>query len=265
MRNTAKVAEIKFPRSKNIDINMMPIIMGDARSIPPEYRHYAPLITACNTEQIGKVGYLTVTESTVQINHPAAETAGYEVINTSHRRGGIHTESPGKLTMIEGPPNWGSGSEDDGHDSNGSWGGKPQNEPLPDSGAWGSSKQYRSGGVYMASSVGQSCKVWDIHIDEPGFMGDCEHLRESLGIGFTLEANEIWWMTDRCPHESLPIPAGTHRQYFRLVTNNVSIWFAKHSTPNRLGIEPDCPVTHINKFDVLMQQQKSILLQQSRR
>ena len=45
-------------------------------------------------------------------------------------------------------------------------------------------------------------------------------------------------MTDRTPHESLPLKPGQYRQYFRLVTSNVSVWYAKHSTPNPLGCTP---------------------------
>jgi len=62
-------------------------------------------------------------------------------------------------------------------------------------------------------------------------------------------------MTDRTPHESLPIPAasaaaGTRRQYFRLVVGQVSAWFADHSTPNPLGIvpSPEVRIVHGDKF-----------------
>ena len=43
---------------------------------------------------------------------------------------------------------------------------------------------------------------------------------------------------ERTPHESLPLPKGTYRQYFRLVTSDVNVWYSKHSTPNPLGIKP---------------------------
>jgi len=70
----------------------------------------------------------------------------------------------------------------------------------------------------------------------------------------TLEANELIWMTDRTPHESLPIPtaaaaAGTRRQYFRLVVGQVSAWFADHSTPNPSGfLPPGVRVVRGDKF-----------------
>ena len=58
-------------------------------------------------------------------------------------------------------------------------------------------------------------------------------------------------MTDTTPHESLPLPVGTRRQYFRLVTNHVSVWYADHSDANPLGVVPDPKITTIvwgNKF-----------------
>jgi hypothetical protein len=55
-------------------------------------------------------------------------------------------------------------------------------------------------------------------------------------------------MTDRTPHESLPVPtgAGVRRQYFRLVVGTVTAWYADHSTPNPLGYLPDPAVRIIN-------------------
>ena len=59
------------------------------------------------------------------------------------------------------------------------------------------------------------------------------------------------WITDCTPHESLPLPAGKSRQYFRLVTSDVSVWYADHSTPNPLGIVPpdNVKIVHGNKFN----------------
>ncbi len=98
------------------------------------------------------------------------------------------------------------------------------------------------GGIYMASSVADSTRVWNVKVDKPqevvGTLGDLEHLRGRLGEGATLKAGELCWMTDATPHESLPLPKGTYRQYFRLVTSDVNVWYSKHSTPNPLGIKP---------------------------
>jgi len=56
--------------------------------------------------------------------------------------------------------------------------------------------------------------------------------REGSSTARCVGAGELVWMTDRTPHESLPLRAGTRRQYFRLVTGPVSGWFERHSTRN---------------------------------
>ena len=47
----------------------------------------------------------------------------------------------------------------------------------------------------------------------------------------------------RTPHESLPLKEATFRQFFRIVTSKVSLWYRDHSTPNPLGVEPDPEIT----------------------
>ena len=78
--------------------------------------------------------------------------------------------------------------------------------------------------------------LWDalVHKDQGivDFHGGGEHLRPFIGKGTKLKANEIAWLTDRTPHEGLPQKKGAHRQFFRLVTSNISVWFQQHSTPN---------------------------------
>ena len=98
-------------------------------------------------------------------------------------------------------------------------------------------------------------------------LGDVESLRGAMpGRGLLLEAGRLYWLTDRyvphilfkesthfstilhlhrTPHESLPIKEGAFRQFFRLVTSQVSLWYADHSTPNPLGVLPDPDVTRI--------------------
>ena len=97
----------------------------------------------------------------------------------------------------------------------------------------------------MASNVSDSCRVWDVQIDKTeeakeviGHLGDIEHLRAWLGEGETLQAGQVVWITDTTPHESLPMKSDTYRQFFRLVIGEVAIWYAHHSTANRLGIVP---------------------------
>ena len=132
----------------------------------------------------------------------------------------------------------------------------------------------------MASTVTNSCRVWNAKVARAamGELGDLEHVRPLLGPGTCLKENELVWMTDTTPHESLPLVAGTTRQvvqfplsshtltiirlfcllacssspaqYFRLVTSKVTAWYADHSTPNPLGVVPPehVMVLHGSKF-----------------
>ena len=103
-------------------------------------------------------------------------------------------------------------------------------------------------------------EVWDCQIEADqngdeiiGKLGDVEHLRKFLPNKRTkLKANRLYWMTDRTPHESLPLEKKTHRQFFRLVTHRVSVWYEDHSTKNPNGVVPDPKMTRIvrgSKFD----------------
>ncbi|KAJ1552839.1 hypothetical protein HK405_009835, partial [Cladochytrium tenue] len=69
--------------------------------------------------------------------------------------------------------------------------------------------------------------------------------------GENLPANRLAWMTDRTPHESLPVERRVFRQYFRLVTSQVTAWYEVHSTRNdECGVVPpdDVIVVKGNKF-----------------
>lgn len=43
-QNFVKLDIVNFPQPIDININMMPFIMGEKDSIPLEYQHYYPLI-----------------------------------------------------------------------------------------------------------------------------------------------------------------------------------------------------------------------------
>ena len=82
-----------------------------------------------------------------------------------------------------------------------------------------------------------------------------EHLRsafDALDIKcHELKGGQLYWITDRTPHESMIMETGGQRQFFRIVTSQVSLWYKDHSTPNPLGVTPDPNVTKIvvgNKF-----------------
>ena len=62
-----------------------------------------------------------------------------------------------------------------------------------------------------------------------------------------MQPNYLYWITDRTPHESLPLKEEKYRQYFRLVTHEVSLWVEDHSAKNPLGLVPDSSITKIIK------------------
>ncbi|EOD37424.1 hypothetical protein EMIHUDRAFT_225607 [Emiliania huxleyi CCMP1516] len=117
-----------------------------------------------------------------------------------------------------------------------------------------------TGGIFMASDVDDSTHVYNCRVPEilVGAGGDVEHLRPILneimplsakaryedGAGDTigsahlieggvqrvlwpisLQAEQLFWMTDHTPHESRPLEKGQHRCYFRLVTGRVGACF----------------------------------------
>lgn len=207
-----------FPPTTGININMMPFVMGQKSSVPEEYHQYWDMIMRCGLPRCeeGKIGFLTIQESLV--------TKG-----ESQRRGGLHVDS--SLVMTAG-----------GHFSveYDSWGGGFDDMEI-------------EGGIYMCSSVPRSCIVWDVQLRKPelivGHLGDVEHLRDVVGEGMLMDEGELIWLTDTTPHESLPLGETVFRQYFRLVTSSVSVWYEKHSTANRLGVRPDPAITKVLAHD----------------
>lgn len=222
--SAVRVAEnVPFPaRSPEpINVNMMPIRYGDVTSVPKHLRQYLPLIQACHipSEESYSVMYLTVHESLVDPN-------------ATQRREGLHVETPGvvsaKLRIFSGY--WGNGYEI-GH------------TPY--------------GGIYFGSNVSDSCALYpeDLVVDPEkcvGRHGDCESLRGFLHKRVLLRGGELWWMTDRTPHEAVPVAGAAEpywRQFFRLVRGKISVWYSMHSTPNpRVPLPEDVTVIDTDKF-----------------
>ena len=103
----------------------------------------------------------------------------------------------------------------------------------------------------MASTVDNSCRIWNCEITNKnviGQHGDIEHLRNFLPDSYEdIHARNMYWLTDRTPHESLQLKERTHCQYFQLVTSQLSLWLEDHSTKNPLGFVPDKNITRIVK------------------
>mmetsp|Transcript_19551 Transcript_19551/g.27127 ORF Transcript_19551/g.27127 Transcript_19551/m.27127 type:complete len:318 (-) Transcript_19551:77-1030(-) len=276
----AMICKVDFPEPSGININMMPIRIGattlrvqkipvvDKATLPQKMHQYVPMIDRClvdtATDAIGKVFYLTIHESEVK--------KGW-----SQRRPGLHVESPGFSPQSLWNPSkrsyrvwhgWGLGTFRQG---------------------------VFDGGIWMASNVSDSCAVYPAILNSPEDVhafGDIEHMRPLLeGTERKLKEGELIWMTDRTPHESLPINKTTHhggiksrgiksfvqrifqksskqpsttnknlkqkdkptpRQFFRLVGPNISVWFADHSTANkRVKLPKEVMVVRGNKFKML--------------
>ena len=104
-------------------------------------------------------------------------------------------------------------------------------------------------GIYISSNVPDSTRVWKCKVtnDEViGKNGNIEPMREFLPVqGTLLKPGCVYWMSDRTPHESLPMKTTTMRQFFRIMTSEVLFWFKDYYTVNPLGVLPDPHVTEI--------------------
>lgn len=215
--------DVCFPPSAERYCNMLPFVSHDNYSIPSEYHAYMPIIDRCRrlaniSQHEHKIWYLTIHESQVA---PSA----------FQRRPGIHTE--GFLAA------------------------KASCKNVMQWHNWGFGRGQFDGGIYHASTVSDSCRMWNVLLPRESSAAlavgcDLDHLRgvlDEVALAVQPRANDIYWMTDATPHESLPLKEGTYRQYFRLVAGNVTAWWKKHSTVNRLGIQPDCDILTHSKFD----------------
>lgn len=216
-----------FPPPQDININMMPFIIGNMDSIPAAFRQYWPLIEKCTPliekcaipwRERGRVGYLTIHESLVKEGH-------------SLRRGGVHIDPDNRLLECD------LRFSHEFHFRCGlGVGCMIDTETLK-----------VCGGIYVASSVTGACRAWNVRIRNPaamvGHRGDLEHIRELLGEDICMEAGKLYWITDTTPYEYPPLKKDTYCQYFRLVTSTLSSWYPEKATPNPLGIAPDPMIT----------------------
>ncbi|KAI8838162.1 hypothetical protein BJ741DRAFT_576942 [Chytriomyces cf. hyalinus JEL632] len=206
-----------------------------ATALPNNLKRYASIVAACLRRvpsELDKVGYITVHESYVEEGQ-------------TQRRPGLHIESPGMAP---------AGTAMHGYHSTYAWGGGRFGTRVPgDLDERGVVNM--KGGIFVASNMADTCRVWDCLIEDHGkvvgHLGDISHLRKAIGgneAATSLRAGDICWMTDHTPHESLPQPKAGFRQFFRLVTSELSAWYEEHSTPSELGVAPNCEVVKGNKF-----------------
>jgi hypothetical protein len=249
-----------------IAVNMMPFDLMKPEKTLPGYLHpYLPMILKCRnyikayndtlpaprqqrfhgepTQKLNirdiknRIAYLTVDERPVS------------TVGISHRRGGVHVESPGAIRDKE--------IADKSH----------YRPDLCWYHPWGmgeSTGEYLLGGIFLASNVQHTTAIWNTRVHDTfgdiiGSHGSLERCREMLGTpDKILNAGELVWITDRTPHESLPIlnEDGLNRQLFRLVVGEIGFWFADHNTPNPTGypvpgsqtMEEHFSFTNVNLF-----------------
>jgi hypothetical protein len=176
-----------------------------------------------------RIAYLTVDERPV---HEAGR---------SQRREGLHVESPGAMRSEEIIEKSHYTTKSDYYHE---WG-------------FGSiSGEYLVGGLFLVSNMSNSTAVWNSRVhdtfgDVIAKHGGLERCRSVLGEPKVLDAGELVWITDRTPHESLPLrDLSRNRQFFRLVVGEISYWFADHNTPNPTGFQvpSSVPIIEGNKF-----------------
>eukprot|EP00112_Aurelia_sp_Birch-Aquarium-sp1_P025572 Seg857.2 transcript_id=Seg857.2/GoldUCD/mRNA.D3Y31 product="hypothetical protein" protein_id=Seg857.2/GoldUCD/D3Y31 len=250
------IHKLIFPKPTGININMMPFIMDTEHFENcqlPEYlnEYWKCFIQKCplGRDELGKVGYLTIQESHVN----KGET---------QRRPGVHTDRPGIVKFQQT-------QEIHNAEQSGSTEASAKAPEVSENGkstlsfgtyGWGFGERIieeakLKGGIYMASNTSDSCWLYNCEITNDkliGELGDIEHLREFLPQGEVMEKDNLYWFTDRTPHEALPLKERTHRQFFRLVTSQVSLWYIDHSTKNPLGVVPNPEMTKLvkgSKFD----------------
>lgn len=219
---------LKFPEPTGINIKMMPFLVGKTLKechLPDFVRPYWKLIDLClnnHTSQAhhykqapnpddGKVYFLTIEEGV-----PGPSNCGIHFLNqTEHISHSLERISQGK--------------------------GK-----LDIAGADGSVEYSltSSGGAFIASTVPDSIRVWDcsVDIDFPKG-GDIEYLRWALPKEIEgMSPGEVFWITDRTPVEDISTDGG-ERQFFQIVTSEVSLWLQDYYTENPLAITPDPEIT----------------------
>lgn len=246
---------LTFPAFQGINVNMLPIKYYDlANTLPADLNGYAPMIKQCFVSHwkmdengvckigeydVDKVVYLTIHESVVDPGK-------------TQRRSGLHIERPtvmvpGKAKIYQRPS-----KERSAEITRNASATREEYDYM--SLAWGTGSWWNGipvNGIYMASSVAESCALYPALIEKPEEVAD-EHggvkcLRRVLPAPTLTKANTLYWLTDRTPHESLPMREGGHRQFFRLVVGPIGVWYAKHNTWNPL-CEPNAPICHDDKF-----------------
>lgn len=239
-----EAGHITFPEFAGTRVMMMPIVIGDAASLPDDVLpagwhdpigQLSEIATSKRPEVAGCVGYLTIDEAVIREG-------------LTHRRPGLHTD--GYAAFSEGAQAYGA------------WGGfpgpwathepehrepEPPEEPRRHYGAWGGFPgpwaTTNSLGMLSASSV-VGCEAFHQTFDgQSGSNGDCSHLADQLDRDsrVVLEPNVVYAMDGDTVHRSLVHTEQEARQFVRLSMPSDAAWYEGY-TRNPLGVEPTGPV-----------------------
>lgn len=185
------IDKIQFPRFSGIRCLMMPYIQGDSSSLPEKYLNYRYLVDRVYLKR-GDIGFLTIDES-------------YTTKGVPHRgkraktNRALHTEAGRSSDKVYG---WGNG------------------------GGWGSSHRVtldRNTEILLANNLTDTCAVWDSEHENTSLDGDIGHESDlyPLSEATLLKAGEVYRIGILTPHESLPCPFDTQRQFLRIVSSGV--------------------------------------------
>lgn len=74
-----RIVAVKFPPFTVSNCTMMPFVIGEKESLPLALRHYWSIIEACQlpNSELGKIGYVTVLESTVEKGQTVGKSGIY--------------------------------------------------------------------------------------------------------------------------------------------------------------------------------------------
>lgn len=177
--------QIQLPAFSGTRVMMLPVVLGDAASIPDFLSHWKPALTRLweltAAPLLGMVGYLTIDEKRVKSG-------------TTHRRAGKHVDG----VYRGGAGCWGGGG----------WG-SPEHGMLVASNPAGCRAWV--GRFYGETGDNGECE----HLSE-----QCERLPEVV-----FKSNEVWHVGGMCVHESIPQVADVDRQFVRLSMPSSAPWF----------------------------------------
>lgn len=214
MQHVREIGPFKFADvQRGVNVNMLPIDGHDCSTIPGMLFQYREEIYRCRDRLIGPPQQK---RELCFITISESEV----LRGNSQRRPGIHVERNGSDA-------WG-----------GSWGG---------------------GGVFLATDTPDSLRIWDTEIPLGLIKGGGEIEYQALEAiahpdapSFMAKPNTLYQISDRVPHESVPLKKDSYRRFFRFVGPDVGAWFADHSTHNpNLSLEDSgVKVIHGSKFSL---------------